>query len=85
MKEIVYKGIKFKEPDFIDDTKCQYKTHQAIKKKILIRQPCEICGIKESFAHHEVYSDYLNVRWLCRSHHLRIHSIFRCLTPRVLI
>jgi len=81
MKEIVYEGFTFKEPDFVDDSKYQGKTGTAIKNKTLIRKPCIICG-KEAFAHHEIYSDYLNVKWLCRSHHLKIHAIFRRLNPR---
>ena len=85
MKEIIYEGIVFKEPYFIDDMKYQSKTRVAIKNGTLKKQPCEICGETEVFAHHEIYSDYLNVRWLCRSHHLRLHAIFRQLNPRVLI
>jgi hypothetical protein len=85
MREIIFESRIFKEPDFIDERKYASKTYQAIKNKTLIRQPCEICGNLEVFAHHEIYSDYLNVRWLCRSHHLRLHAIFRQLNPRILI
>lgn len=86
MREIIYEGIKFKEPDFVgDNNSCHGKVRIAIKNKILKRGVCEICGKTQVFAHHEVYSDYLNVRWLCRSHHLRLHAIFRRLNPRILI
>ena len=82
MNEITFEGKVFKEPDFIDERNYQSKTAKAIRNKTLIRQPCEICGNTQVLAHHETYSDYLNVRWLCRSHHFKIHSIFRQLNPR---
>ena len=85
MKEIIFEGKVFKEPDFINEKIFNNKTRYAIKNKTLVRQPCEICGNKDVFAHHETYSDYLNVRWLCRSHHLKLHAIFRRLNPRTLI
>lgn len=39
----------------------------------LTKQPCEVCGETEVEAHHEDYSKPLNVRWLCRQHHIDIH------------
>jgi len=40
----------------------------------LIPQPCEICGRTENIeAHHDDYSKLLEVRWLCREHHLWVH------------
>lgn len=82
MKEIIFEGKVFKKPDFINDTKGQRKTATAIRNKTLKRQPCEVCGKLPTDAHHEIYSDYLKVRWLCRSHHLRLHAIFRQLENR---
>jgi len=38
-----------------------------------VRQPCEICGNKNSQAHHEDYSKPLVVRWLCDKHHREVH------------
>lgn len=52
--------------------------HNAVKKalraKILVALPCEICGSLEVEAHHDDYSKPLDVRWLCRVHHLAIHN-----------
>ena len=47
----------------------------AIKKKNLIREPCEECGSSESVhAHHDDYMRPLKVRWLCASHHRQWHE-----------
>lgn len=39
----------------------------------LIPKGCEICGRKAQ-KHHEDYSKPLEVRWLCRDHHLILHN-----------
>lgn len=46
----------------------------AIKKRKIIKKPCEICGEQISQAHHEDYSKPLDVIWLCRKHHREIHG-----------
>lgn len=38
----------------------------------LIEQPCEVCGGKAEM-HHEDYDRPLDVRWLCRKHHMAEH------------
>lgn len=38
------------------------------------KQPCEICGDPNTEAHHPDYSKPLDVRWLCREHHLAVHG-----------
>jgi uncharacterized Zn finger protein (UPF0148 family) len=49
--------------------------HVAVKKGILVRQPCEVCGATKYIdAHHEDYTKPLSVRWLCRSHHRQTHT-----------
>lgn len=45
----------------------------AIKTGKLIRQPCEECGAEKTDAHHDDYAKPLEVRWLCRSHHIQHH------------
>lgn len=45
----------------------------AIKNGSLVRQPCEVCGADRVDAHHDDYSKPLQVRWLCRGHHLQFH------------
>lgn len=48
----------------------------AIKKGKLIRQSCEKCGAEKTDAHHDDYAKPLEVRWLCRSHHIAWHAEF---------
>lgn len=47
---------------------------KAMKLGQLVRQPCEICGDTAVQAHHDDYSKPLDVRWLCRSHHVGLHK-----------
>ena len=46
---------------------------KALKSGALVRQSCEVCGAKKVDAHHDDYSKPLDVRWLCRRHHLQHH------------
>lgn len=50
---------------------------KAIKRGHLVRQPCEVCGDARVEAHHDDYSQPLNVRWLCPSHHRDHHAAER--------
>jgi len=49
-------------------------TGNAIRDGRLVRQPCEKCGAIEVEAHHDDYGKPLDVRWLCRLHHLEHHG-----------
>lgn len=53
----------------------KWKVAYAIKKGILKRLPCEICG-EFGEAHHEDYNKPLEVRWLCRTHHMEAHRTY---------
>jgi hypothetical protein len=48
-------------------------THLAIKKGLIARGPCEVCGNPVSDAHHADYRRPIEVRWLCRQHHMEEH------------
>ncbi len=50
------------------------KTRYLIKKGIIIKLPCEVCGLKEVQAHHDNYNDAFNVRFLCAEHHKEYHN-----------
>jgi hypothetical protein len=58
------------------------RAHQAvadaIKKRELTRQPCEICGDDYTVAHHDDYGRPLDVQWLCLKHHKRVHRLMAC-------
>ncbi len=49
-------------------------TNNAIASGILFRKPCEVCGINMNVeAHHDDYTQPLNVKWLCIKHHKELH------------
>jgi len=54
--------------------RASYLTSNAVRDGRLIKQPCEVCGEKKAQAHHDDYSKPLDVRWLCRKHHLGVHG-----------
>jgi len=45
----------------------------AVRKGLLIRQPCSVCGNVKSEGHHHDYGKPLEVEWLCKLHHLEKH------------
>lgn len=45
----------------------------ALRSGRLVKQACEVCGSGRTHAHHDDYSQPLNVRWLCPTHHAEIH------------
>lgn len=47
--------------------------HRAVRDGVLSRQPCGVCGVERTEAHHEDYSKPLEVRWLCKRHHEEAH------------
>jgi hypothetical protein len=49
------------------------KVWHAIKKGLLVKKPCEVCGAKRVEAHHDDYRKPLSVRWLCSTHHREHH------------
>ena len=46
----------------------------AIKRGVLVRRSCEVCGDPKSQAHHSDYDKPLDVRWLCFKHHRQVHG-----------
>ncbi|GAB1444371.1 hypothetical protein MASR2M39_32290 [Ignavibacteriales bacterium] len=49
------------------------RTHHAVERGLINKEPCSICGDTESFAHHENYDKPFDVIWLCRQHHTEVH------------
>lgn len=48
---------------------------------ILVQEPCEQCGNKFSYAHHDDYNKPLDVRWLCNKCHTRWHGSNEAILP----
>jgi hypothetical protein len=58
---------------FPEKLMAKYLVRKAIRKGMLIKESCKICGKKYVHAHHQDYSKPLDVIWLCPSHHKKIH------------
>ena len=71
------KIIVMKNREYIKKYPERYKAvslvNEAIRKGELKRKPCEVCGALKVHAHHEDYSQPLNVKWLCPKHHKELH------------
>lgn len=56
----------------------KYTAHLAVQRAlmsgVLQKGVCEVCGNDRVDAHHDHYDAPLNVRWLCRRHHVRLHQ-----------
>jgi endogenous inhibitor of DNA gyrase (YacG/DUF329 family) len=51
----------------------RWALNRAVRRGDVIRKPCEACGALKVHGHHDDYSKPLEVRWLCRTHHERLH------------
>lgn len=61
------------DPAFRARKLARMATHTAIRRGILEREACEVCGACEVEAHHDDYTKPLEVRWLCKQHHEQHH------------
>lgn len=52
----------------------RYTINNAIKLGKLKRLPCEVCGNPKSEAHHPNYSKPFKIKWVCKLHHVGLHS-----------
>lgn len=50
----------------------------ALKRGLIIQEPCQECGDPISEAHHPDYDRPMVVRWLCRSCHKAEHRRLKC-------
>lgn len=53
--------------------KAQNDLNHAITAGKIVRGSCEVCGAAKAEGHHDDYSKPLDVRWLCRKHHMEQH------------
>ena len=59
-----------------DVVRAHHLVERAIRRGDLKRHACEVCKSEKVDAHHDDYSKPLDVRWLCRLHHLQHHRGF---------
>jgi hypothetical protein len=52
---------------------CRSYANVYVRRGKLIPKPCEECGSVKAQKHHEDYTKPLQVKWLCRACHLRLH------------
>ena len=52
----------------------RHKTRQYLIDGKIKKKNCLVCGSKEVIAHHEDYSNPINVIWLCEKHHKEYHK-----------
>lgn len=55
-------------------TKAHVLVRKAIRRGVLIKQPCVVCGEIKVQAHHPDYNKPLAIVWLCFLHHRKLHS-----------
>lgn len=66
---------KYQE-DFVFRVKkiARQAVNDALKRGVIVRQPCIKCGSEKVDAHHDDYLKPLDVTWLCRRHHAELHK-----------
>ena len=80
--KIFYEKNKVRIREVQDKYRLKYKVRRiaqahiqnALKTGKIKKKPCKYCGNPKSEAHHQDYSKTLEVLWLCRKHHRRMHT-----------
>ncbi|TPJ34255.1 hypothetical protein [Mesorhizobium sp. B2-6-5] len=50
----------------------------ALKRGLVIQEPCRVCGNLDAEAHHPDYERPMDVDWLCRRDHQAEHKRLKC-------
>lgn len=64
-KNNIYDSVRDRARGFI---------YRAKKKGLLVPKACIVCGEVKTEGHHKDYSKPLDVIWLCRKHHAKLHK-----------
>lgn len=51
----------------------QQALRSALRRGLIIQEPCQECGDANAEAHHPDYDKPMCVDWLCRRHHKAVH------------
>ncbi len=65
---------EFKDPLLVLRKRTRRKTNDLLKKGIIQKQTCVVCGKHDVIAHHEDYSRPNDVIWICEKHHAKYHD-----------
>lgn len=57
-----------------EKTKCVDIANAAERSGRIKKKPCEVCDSLDAHKHHDDYSKPLDVRFLCRKHHVEFHK-----------
>lgn len=60
---------------------CRRASHAALRKGLIKKSNCHLCGSIKSEMHHDNYFEPLKIKWLCKSCHGAIHrkeEIVKC-------
>jgi len=68
-----YKYKKLQKKRHPERVNARQRVYFALKNNRITKGVCEICGNEKVEAHHDDYSKPLEVRWLCRKHHIEFH------------
>jgi hypothetical protein len=72
-----YDRWRGRRPASAEKERARQQAWNAANRGDIQRQPCEVCGVEKVDAHHDDYSKPLEVRWLCRAHHMEVHRVYR--------
>ena len=68
-----YENSRRMNAKYPENRKARAAVTNAVRDGRLAKLPCEVCGSAKSEAHHDDYAKPLDVRWLCREHHMAVH------------
>lgn len=60
-----------------EKSKARAILNHTLKKGEVVKLPCYVCGVTKVEAHHQDYNKPLEVIWVCRLHHNKIHREIR--------
>lgn len=66
-------GIEASKTKHPGKEKARIQLRSAVSSGRIVKQPCETCGNVRVDGHHDDYAKPLEVRWLCRKHHMEWH------------
>lgn len=74
-KEDFFRRAKKSRDKYPEEKKARAAILRATKRGEIKKGHCEICDNEKVDAHHDDYNKPLDVRWLCREHHMQWHAV----------